>query len=317
MAVALLFSVDGKRLVVAHAIPSFDLGVDPGCSLRLWDSATRRELRRFPMPEDAGKQDGMWWVRMVLSPDGKTLATTTKDTILLWELASGKERGRFIGHHEEIKSLTFSPDGRLLASGGRDHTALVWDMTGLFPDGKWSSRAVRPAVMESLWTDLAGSDGVRAYRAVWTMAAGRQAVPFLAQRLRPVLPVAQERLTRLIADLDSDRFETRRRASKELEAMVELAEPALRKALAGKPSLEVRRRLRALLDPLESETFSSEQLRALRVLEVLEHVGTPEARRMLESLAQGAPKARLTARGESVAGALGQAAQFKAVSGIA
>jgi hypothetical protein len=167
-------------------------------------------------------------------------------------------------------------------------------VTGTCPDGQWSSRDIRPAELEHLWTDLASSDSVRAYRAVWTMAAARQAVPYLAQRLRPAPRVAEERLQRLIADLDSDQFETRRRASEELEQMRELAEPAMRKALASKPSLEVRQRLRALLDPLEHGTFSSDELRVLRSLEVLEHADTPNAQQLLKTLAKGASQASLT-----------------------
>jgi hypothetical protein len=45
---------------------------------------------------------------------------------------------------------------------------------------------------------------------------------------------------------------------------------------------------------LERLKAPSESLRPFRALEVLEHLGTPEAQQVLESLAQGAPEARLT-----------------------
>ncbi len=40
--------------------------------------------------------------------------------------------------------------------------------------------------------------------------------------------------------------------------------------------------------------MSPEQLQMLRVMEVLEHIGTAEARQVLAGLAKGAPEARLT-----------------------
>jgi hypothetical protein len=39
---------------------------------------------------------------------------------------------------------------------------------------------------------------------------------------------------------------------------------------------------------------SDETLRSLRAIEVLEHIATPEARQVLQELAEGAPNARLT-----------------------
>jgi hypothetical protein len=252
--------------------------------LCVWDLASGRELRRFRGPAGA----------IALSPDERTLAAADNRTIRLWELASGQERGRFTGHRDRVGALAFSPDGRLLASASLDHTALVWDVTGVCPDGKWSSRDIRPAEIERLWADLGGADGARAYRARWALAAARPALPFLAERLRPVPPVQAELLTRLIADLDSDQFRVRRRASKELGQLGDLAEPALRKALAGKPPPETRRRLELLLDQVAGRTLSSEQLHALRAVEVLEQIGTPGARQVLEGLARGAPGARLT-----------------------
>jgi WD40 repeat protein len=286
----LRFTADGKYLVAAHG-EHLDPGQrqargDPG--VRLWDLATGREVRRLRTP--AGEIRAM-----ALSPDGKTVAAAAHNTVVLWELASGQERGRFTGHREWVWSLAFSPDGRLLASGSLDYTALVWDVTGLCPDGTWVSRDLGAEEVERLWTDLGGTDGVRAHRALWTMAAApRRSVPFLAGHLRPVAPVEDERLTRLIADLDSDRFEVRDRASQELQRLGDRAGPALRRALAGKPSPEARRRLEALRGAIESRTLSAEQLHALRAVEVLEHIGTRPARRVLEELAAGAPGALLT-----------------------
>jgi hypothetical protein len=81
---------------------------------------------------------------------------------------------------------------------------------------------------------------------------------------------------------------------KELAGEEELAAPALRKVLEGKPSLEVRKRVESLLDALKEPVTSSEKLRLLRAVETLERADSPEARALLERLAQGTPEARLT-----------------------
>jgi hypothetical protein len=101
-------------------------------------------------------------------------------------------------------------------------------------------------------------------------------------------------LARLTANLDSDQFAVRDQATRELEALGELAEAALRKLLAAKPSLEARRRAEELLEKLRSPLPSGERLRSLRAVEALEHAGTEPAQRLLIRLAGGAPGARLT-----------------------
>ena len=68
----------------------------------------------------------------------------------------------------------------------------------------------------------------------------------------------------------------------------------MRDTLAGEPSAEVRRRVEELLRKLDGPMPSSGQLRDLRSVEVLEHIGTPEAKQVLQTLAKGAPEARLT-----------------------
>jgi hypothetical protein len=100
-------------------------------------------------------------------------------------------------------------------------------------------------------------------------------------------------VARLLADLDSDAFTARDQAAKELQKMAESALPALRKALTGQPALEVRRRVQELLEPLD-RLLSPQQLYVLRAVEVLERIGSPEARRLMEALAEGIPEAHLT-----------------------
>jgi hypothetical protein len=70
-----------------------------------------------------------------------------------------------------------------------------------------------------------------------------------------------------------------------LAKLGESAEPALRRALAGKPALEVRRRIEQLLDALEP-TKLPERLRLVRAVAALEYSNTPEAREVLAALAQ-------------------------------
>ena len=87
-----------------------------------------------------------------------------------------------------------------------------------------------------------------------------------------------------------------------LERLGELTEPAVRQALAGKRTPESRRRLEQILEPLDEPVASPEALRVLRAVEVLERLGTPEAEQVLQSLATGAPEARLTQEAKAALG---------------
>ena len=68
----------------------------------------------------------------------------------------------------------------------------------------------------------------------------------------------------------------------------------IRHATAAQPTLETRKRVEDLLNKLTGGTLSAEQLRCVRAVEVLERIGTPEARQVLRTLAQGAPGALMT-----------------------
>ena len=113
---------------------------------------------------------------------------------------------------------------------------------------------------------------------VWALAAvPKQSVPWIKERVRPV-PDDPKRLGQLIAELDAVQFAVREKATVELEKLGDAAEAALRKALAGRPSAEVERRAKLLLEKLRGPVTAPDRLRNLRAIEALEHAGTPEAR---------------------------------------
>jgi hypothetical protein len=110
--------------------------------------------------------------------------------------------------------------------------------------------------------------------------------------VKPAPAAGEKDVQRLLCDLDADDFDTRQRAASELAKVAEQAEPLLRKALKESPSAEAKRRIEEALAGLGALT--TEQLRGLRAVEVLERIGTPEARKLLEEVAGGAKEARLT-----------------------
>jgi RNA polymerase sigma factor (sigma-70 family) len=225
---------------------------------------------------------------LAFSPDGRTLAAGGwDDRIRVWEVATWQERRRFLGHPGRISCIAFSPDGRILASGSQDTTVLLWDVTGRV-ESKAKPALLSAKELEAEWADLADANASRGYRAMSSLLTRpAQAVVLLKKKLSPIPTVVPEQVGKLLADLGSDRFAVRKKATDDLAKLGEAVEGALRKAQEGKPILEVRQRIDRLLEKLQGP----DRLRSRRALEVLELLGTPEARSLLESLAKGAPQA--------------------------
>ena len=52
------------------------------------------------------------------SPDGNSLAVASYLGIWIYDTHTGEELNILLGHQAKVESVTFSPDGKTLASGG-------------------------------------------------------------------------------------------------------------------------------------------------------------------------------------------------------
>jgi WD40 repeat protein len=267
-------------------------------SLTLWDSRTGHRLHQHAL----GMPGMRRFTAVAASPDGRLLAVALAEeeaahTIQVFEIVSGSMRAKFQGHRGSIAALAFSPDCTLLASGAEDTTLLLWDLTGPADQPAKVKGPLSAPQLESLWADLAASDARVAWRVCGQLIASpKETVPFLEHRLlagRPA-PASAESVDRLLAALDDRRFDERERATRSLQQVGKAAEPALRRALQNKPSAEVRRRVEWLLEAIQAGESMPHELGPLRAIEILEHIGSAEARDILTRLAKGEPDAPWT-----------------------
>jgi len=239
---------------------------------------------------------------LVFGPDGRTLAVKGQaGSIRVYDVITGKAMGSLKEHDGGVTALALAGDGKTLITGSTDTTVLAWDMTRFHPE-KQPQGELKSGEVQGLWTVMGGLDANLALGAIHRLSTNSpdQVVAFLGGRLKATPPVEAGKIDGLIKHLDSSKFRVRQKASEELAKLGELAEPALRQALAAQPSLEALRRVQRLLDKMAGGApLSADQVQLVRAVEVLEQVATPAARQVLTTLAGGAAGALPTREAQS------------------
>jgi WD40 repeat protein len=182
---SLAFSPNGKMLASSS----------PG-GIKLWEVATGRQRAaiRVGGPDRAllGPHAGF---HVMFSPDGRTLAYGADDGIArLWDVASGTERARLVGHSGPLYDLAFSPDGKTLATTSRDGSVRLWNVATATPKATLLGHRDIPRSVAfsydcrmlaswSIWKEDYKKNGAVNTRygtqvKVWEVATGKERVTF-------------------------------------------------------------------------------------------------------------------------------------------
>lgn len=283
-----------------HAAPDnrSALSNDQQSRLIVWDLPTGKVVRTLAVQANTSVQ------APAFHPSGRTFAMPSfmpSDRIAggngaivrVYEWASGEVREDLPFPVSGITALTYSPDGNTLAVGWQDSTVLLFDANVADLKKPWDDKPSDPS---DLWEKLSGKSAKAAWLAMRELTDRPDvALKLLRENVKPVPAPAKptaEQTGQWIAALDAPAFAAREQAMKDLRRLGKSVEKDLKKALETTPSAEVKERIEKLLGLiLRPATPNPTEARAV---ELLERIGTADAKAELTKLAAGDPASLMT-----------------------
>ncbi len=189
-------------------------------------------------------------LRVAVSPDNRMLAVAgDTHVIFVWELATGTQLHRFIGHRRDIHDIEFSPDGKFLVTAGLGASARIWNLS------TWKEVESHIEQAEEIKAIAFAPDGSRLATAssdrtalVWELA------PDLAETAQPQ-PLTAERFDKLWQDLASNEPNLGFHAASELFADMPTAVPLIQERIDEILQPSQSAKIQDLIADLDSDEF--------------------------------------------------------------
>jgi WD40 repeat protein len=325
--IPIAFSPDGRQLVFSannHTFPHDDLStwIDANTGERQREIAHRRPMDR---------NHSVAVTAMALAPDGATMAVVLGGRdVQLWDADTGKlvrEFHSLESLRSDCRVVRFSPDGRRLATANDSGVVFVWETgsgglahTLANPDSAindfhfgsdsrtlitsnhrevmvWTLRPVGLAVStgatDAMWNQLRAREIAVAESARWQLLDNPAETVRLARaKFAPAPPLHELQIKSWIAQLDETSFNDRETATASLREVGRRVVGYLREpSKNSKP--EIQQRLANLLREFAAGPTATER-QQIRVVELIELIGTAEAWALIDEWARGATGAVLT-----------------------
>jgi WD40 repeat protein len=271
----------------------------------LWDLASGKDIRRV----DAHK--GLI-TGVAFSPDGGMGASAGWDrSVRLWDLRTGRLLKELKGHGGTVTRIAWSPGGTWLATGSTDSTILLWpaDLVRESEGSAWAAawksmdERARTAERQDLLEKLESADpGVSGTARVRIASLGAGTVDLVLELWKAAAAgstVEDGKLEPLLARLDDDNPELRRKATAELRSRGGRIRGWIDRKLRdpGALSLEVRAILKEVIADLGTDPGELDHGAAWRLyLLLLDRLPEEDARDGLRSLVERCPGEELQAK---------------------
>jgi hypothetical protein len=321
------FSADAKTAATEYINPGFNTTGKQfyTITVHLWDIASGKDLGQLGEATGAGsrgvahgeksRQFGVqangFHVRT--SPDGMLFAAppycqaprtaTRSDFRELSEAQKGELREKYLPlskFNATVDWAGLSPDGNLIVVIGQYTKRHPFETPALLTldvskTGEQAATELTAKEIEERWANLSSEDASTAHAAVVKLAKfPKQTLAFLKERVNPVPKADPRRVAQCIADLGDDADAVREKAEAELIERGKEAVSPVRRALVESPAPEMRKRLERIHDRIGLPGLPLATRRGLWTIELLEQIGTPEARDLLKTLAKGEADAWVT-----------------------
>ncbi len=277
------FSSDGRLMATTQNEETMKGNLNSPGTVHLWDVVTGKEIRKISTGANSNA--------VSFSDDNRMVGFASIKGVRVFDTTSGQEIAffpandlRVPNYYEGMTSsspFNFSPDGKTLATGHTDGTITIWKLPKLpgLP-------ILKPEEFEKFW-EAFGSDAPpdsrnRIHRLIQDPETAMKLLTskFVAPPLKPITID----LATAIRKFDSPAFLDRQRAVKQVKELGPRALPALQDAIRTTESVEVRARAEELIEQMKAGPriySTSPDLRAVRAIEVLEHIGTQDAKKLL------------------------------------